>query len=309
MQIKDMIPSKDVRNFTEDPFSQIPDSDKPLLTAWLIWQNGKLNLEEKHRAWRSLMAETEDIPIPGMKKPSTLHGLLSRYIEKQEAALRIFFRQEDDAIYTAHRHLREKNGFFHVWEASWILYDNLHACMEDAKAGAANSPGFRIDKSCANEEWEIDAYFDPEGKDLLRIETYAFEKLDLSPENDWFQSLSFPVSLPFQKGNFLRLGESWPFRPCMDPGQIFIPDRVLGTRLHGCTLRRGRLEDMWVENALELEFCPAPPAKEFPILTALSEYLKGQLPLQELLTAHHIFHMEYSLEKEKSRIRKEAFPC
>ena len=73
--------------------------------AWLIKQDKNLTLEEKHEAWRELIAVMHDCAFDSRgtydeANTDSVHTFLSEYLDLENQFLERFYKIESNAVYT-----------------------------------------------------------------------------------------------------------------------------------------------------------------------------------------------------------------
>ena len=101
-EILKFVNSKDIQKHLKE----IGYEFNALEAAWLVWQSRDSTLEERHRAWRRIIAEYPDCPIPErmntMTQPS-LHRFLEEYMDMENRVLERF-QDPDGAVFQVEYH-------------------------------------------------------------------------------------------------------------------------------------------------------------------------------------------------------------
>ena len=101
-EILNFVNSKDIRKHLQNIGYQF----NALEAAWLIWQSRNSTLEEKHNAWKQVIAEYPDIPVfermNTLPQPS-LHRFLEEYMDMENRTLERF-RDSSGAVYQLEYH-------------------------------------------------------------------------------------------------------------------------------------------------------------------------------------------------------------
>lgn len=86
MEFFHFVNSRDIREYLRS----IHYSFTAIEAAWLVWKNGVVTLEDKHRAWRYIIDNMQDCSIPSrlntVPQPS-LHRFLNKLMELQKSRL------------------------------------------------------------------------------------------------------------------------------------------------------------------------------------------------------------------------------
>ena len=99
----DILPYVDSRAIREH-LATIGHRFTPLEAAVLIRHSLRLSLEERNRAWRELMACSEDVPLPvneWFPESMSLHEWLKADIRRSELAVELFGREDEGAVWLA----------------------------------------------------------------------------------------------------------------------------------------------------------------------------------------------------------------
>ena len=104
-------------------------------TAWLMKQDKSMTFEEKHKAWKEIIATMPDCAFISEAYPDanidSVHTFLSEYMELEKRLLEQFYKKEPNAVYT-----------YKVWcdeDQGWIGSDGpLYVDFEQALAEFQN---------------------------------------------------------------------------------------------------------------------------------------------------------------------------
>lgn len=301
----------------------------PLETAYLVYANDTMTIEEKHNAFREIITEQTDMEVPG--RPWTphfesLHAFLQTYMDLQNKYLDIFYRDGTDSVYS-----------FEIWYSGneqhtedGRIYSTFDECYKaicfdvDDLVGAFRGYGheisvldIRVKKQWISKEADscqkclvvcIDRHNHP-------VDIWADR--DVIDERDRevlnaFGGMWPEVPTPFEKGDILvernkcKKAEV-PFVlesiPYWEEGalQHF---RENGDDSDLCTEIYGQDEDgsIWCDHGpsyLELEYCERELQGSERFLVALGNFLKGNLLLELLLRSYDIFKCERYAKKER----------
>lgn len=105
--------------------------------AWLVYQCGTANLEEKCAAWRKIIETLPDCPtnsrVIGVKPEhrNSVHTFLREYIVQQEQLAAAFMQADDPAIYDVQYQLLPKGErFWRQWRKIDENFSALEACLQ-----------------------------------------------------------------------------------------------------------------------------------------------------------------------------------
>ncbi len=202
MDVLCFINSRDIR----EHLRKIDYQFSALEAAWLIYQSRNTTLDERHHAWRQLISEYSDCPIPERRntvpQPS-LHGFLEEYMDMENRALERF-RDPTGAVYRIEYHSK---GFVPTFEKrvlSRFEPEKMHSLFEE------------------DDDWSIWCKRLPvDGSEIEALESFFYVRLnkemqilEISPDFpdddrdrelmlDVFQGFWFDFPTPFQKGDIL----------------------------------------------------------------------------------------------------------
>lgn len=99
MDVYKYIRSKDVREYNQ----QIGHKFTTLESAFLVWHNRALTLEEKHSGWREIIRDMPDEQVDYRGKSrhfDSLFKLLEQFIQDDNKLVREFYKQDSQAVYS-----------------------------------------------------------------------------------------------------------------------------------------------------------------------------------------------------------------
>lgn len=99
MDIYKYIRSRDIREYNQ----KIEHRFTALESAFLVWHNSDLTLEEKHKAWREIMRDMPDERVEYRGKSQcfdSLFALLEQFINDDDMLVDEFYKQDDQAVYS-----------------------------------------------------------------------------------------------------------------------------------------------------------------------------------------------------------------
>ena len=302
-EILTFVNSKDIRKHLKEIGYQF----NALEAAWLVWQSRDSTLEERHIAWKQIIAKYPDRPIPErmhtMPQPS-LHRFLEEYMDMENSALE-HFRDPTDAVYQVEycfydaEPVKESRVYsrFEPEKMSFVLADE-----DDVKSvRCIRLPVNGADESALHTVFSVrlDAQ-----KRIMEVapDSGLLNERDKELEMDVFPGFWFDFPTPFRKGDIL-----WdPQRPdglCRGPFVCTsINHHGLADEKHFEYLRReadtsdmqanglfvGAEDGVYGEcmsNYMNCEYYPKELAGIQKLLTPFSAYEKGEIDAELLLHA------------------------
>ena len=203
--ILEFINSNTVREYLEK-INYIPDS---LCAAWLICQSKNHTLKEKLDAWRWVIDNMPDMPIPAHEYHSerdSLHELLKEYNRLISSYIKSFEASECGAVYDFSVYYGDPDN---EWVDDEVLYSEFDGVMTAIKAELEDE---ELEKPwCIRIRRRIlDADV---GCDYLSLTpdmtNYSLDIGSIMPDEDYeilhlFENLCLPIPHPFKKGDIIR---------------------------------------------------------------------------------------------------------
>ena len=210
----------DIYNFINSP--DVADYCREIGKVWtpfemavIIGRNTRHSMEEKHEAWRELIADYPDMPTPatpGYPRFESLHQKLAEVISYEERALALFLSPEAGTFYT-----NDTKGYDPFDDADTFPdYESaISELMDDLKymRDLHRIQRILMKKIYIGSEHRIDCYFDLDGNVLClfvacydeRFPDIDFEAfMDLSPGFNNEEAYYVDIPVPFQRGDLLQ---------------------------------------------------------------------------------------------------------
>lgn len=113
MDIYKYIVSKDVREYNE----RIGHKFTAIESAFLVWKNYDLTLQEKHEAWREIMREMSDEEVKhGCDvRVQSLFALLEEFIKVDNALIEEFYKKDEQTVYSYGYCCKGSTSFHEDW--------------------------------------------------------------------------------------------------------------------------------------------------------------------------------------------------
>ena len=309
--ILQFVNSKDIRKH----LGEIGYTFSALEAAWLIWQNQKVTLKEKHRAWNRVIREYPDCPIErrsNTEPQESLHGFLQEYMGVENWLLDRF-HDPTGAVYLTIITFTDgiSDCFPRRIASRFDPGDEVYMLEEDEKYATCwrqevDSPknrGISVKLNRKRKIMEVD--IDSLEDDEHRCEIFR----DVLP-GLWFD---FPT--PFKKGDIL-----WnPVHPGgLNGGPLVLLavnlDRLKGKEKIIANVRRnGDFTDMDLEGIfvgdklnlyedtcwgyMDMEYYPKEPEGAYRLLLPASAYVKGEIDLCLFARACKTITLEVETER------------
>ena len=272
--------------------------------AWLIYQSDSASLKEKKNAWMQLIEEIPDCPMGNKyNRRDSVHDFIREYIAALDKQYEEFKKIEEGTVY--------QYRFYCKNDCAWCedfagVYASFDECMkeidEDRDLGIEVydirkryiSSNRMIDVRYRADDTVMDIYPDHSGNEESDTIGEGFEGL-------WFD---FPV--PFEKGDILirrpfpgpqyLVSESGPF--IMEGITPWEKERNKRRKEQGFGDNSdmnawgyfqdedGRIFHEVMFNYMDLEYYEGPFTRERRFLVALSNFVKGKIELELLLSAY-----------------------
>ena len=186
-----------------------------LTAAFIVWQSKDHTLEEKEKAYRLIIENMKDMPIPAHENHrarESLHSFLKIYIRRASRWIEHFKSGESNMVYDFSAYYGAPDNIWVDDDALYSSYEKVMEAIRSAipderyiKEGLEKMPLlFRIRRRPLDFEFERDyLYLTPELDDYkLSIEVTTsdegFETFHL------FENLCLPIPHPFKKGDIVR---------------------------------------------------------------------------------------------------------
>ena len=282
----------------------------PAEAAWFVYQSRTATLKEKHEAWQTIIDTMPDsaIEIGHGDKQSSLHIFLRSCMQKQNELADALFRSEQRIVYQA----RVRDAESRRWYDCDGVFPTCKACCSAAAAEEA------IDRIRIRRLSPYDAAIDivaelrPDGE-LLSVE----ENRPSDAETDYsyiFENMWFCFPTPFQPGDIVHDPEQ--------RGYCGGPFVLTGTtedycREHpdyrGCDSSdmnawgyfqnedSGEIYYECMENYMDCEYYRGDLGGKRRVLTAMSNFLKGNIDVSLFARAYHQILLEEAAKDSRPR--------
>lgn len=262
--------SKDVRMHLEAMEYQF----SPLEAAWVVYRSKNAALQDKHKAWRSIIETMPDTEIDledWEPRRDSLHAFLQEYMAMESRLLFAFYDLGNLALYNYYE--PDFDSVDVMVDHRGVYYD-LKSCLDDAlKAGDAPFVDlYRMDLTSGK---RIRVTFDRQRSPVRVIPEYIL----WLPEEELlrgsffriggFRRFPFRIPLPFQKYDLIC--EPVPDPELYDPGYTLYEGP--GYTLYADELDKEKVD---LDGLTEL-------SGEVILMKILRDYMKGSLSLRELI--------------------------
>ena len=278
-----------------------------LESALLVYQSNNHTIEEKHEAWRWIIANMPDCEITGIETlQKSLHEFLKRYMAIENAIIANFFATEAGAVYT-YRALWKSELEKYDDGTEWYKVNSIFPTFDDAYADATEddelAPLFLEfeKKHLGAHGRSICIRMTPDKKPVFLDEEFFF---DTEEESDLYYNvffyLNFDFPTPFKKGDIIC-----PAKVKYKNPKAWDATFVIGEDSEDGTPVGYMAEDEYVYresiyNIIDFEFLDGEPRTYRRILLPLSRYLKGEIDLALLLGACRMITLEMQKNETNS---------
>lgn len=292
MDITKFINSKDIR----EHLINIGYKFNSLEAAWLIFQCKSASIEEKHQAFKELIGTMPDCKIEermNTDPQDSLHAYLQEYMDCENKLLNDFFTPEEDWFYTLEWYEDNEN----IWNFQNKLYNTFESAQKEFLGECAEwheKFRYNIKKQKPESEQYVEVCFDP-GNRIMHVFGDFAEIL-----HGVFKGLWFDFPTPFKKGDILcrydETGNEHISRP-------FVMTDITPKHARKSTRKYGDNTDMiaWgyfqdakgqiysdvMYNYMDLGYYRGDFMGCRRILTAFSNYVKGELDVALLCEVYH----------------------
>ena len=305
MNIYEFVNSRDIREHWQN-IGFVPNT---LESAWLVYQSNDHTIEEKHEAWRWIIANMPDCEVArkDIETPQkSLHEFLTRYMEIENAIISNFFAAEVGAVYT-YRALWKSELEKCDDGTEWYKVNSIFATFEDAYADATEddelAPLFLEfeKKHLGAHGRSICIRMTPDKKPVFLDEEFFF---DTEEESDLYYNvffyLNFDFPTPFKKGDIIC-----PAKVKYKNPKVWDATFVIGEDSEDGTPVGYMAEDEYVYREriysyMDFELLDGEPRTYRRMLLPLSRYLKGEIDLALLLGACRMITLEMQKNETNS---------
>ena len=280
--------------------------------AWLVYQCGTVNLEEKCAAWRKIIETLPDCPtnsrVIGVKPEhrNSVHTFLREYIVQQEQLAAAFMQADEPAIYDVQYQLLPKGErFWRQWHKIDENFSALEACLQAVPQDEGEIKQLTVVKYNTKGDFLMAAKFLPNHR-LASAEPRPGSLYAMSMEkSEW--ALHTGVLYPVENSQH-TLNFPLPFRPgdlLYDPNSseaAFFGGVFVAAQTDSCSHCLVFFQCEGSDNIsvfrpgiMDCEYYPAEALEERQhLLSLLSKFLKGKQcswdfcwDLANFLTAYH----------------------
>ena len=302
MTVYNLINSQDIANHLQ----QIGYEFSSLEVAWLIWRSKRLNLSQRHKAWREVISCMPDCKIKAtenLREIPSLHEYLEHLINAHEAAKKVFFEPEPNCYFNG----EIVGDSFSGWDPS--AFSTFEACiahLDTYETNPENILRYEISKfRLVGEVYEKETtlIFDC-NMQIRDIDTMHFKNI--------FSFLYFDFPVPFKKGDILMRSKSG--GPTISE-QYFMEKVVYLSHGSAKDKRISTTDDMkingyfwWYDglrldaeaNYMDFELVNSKLESNERFLTITSNLLKEKLDIIEYAEMYHLIKSEMELEARSS---------
>lgn len=302
--------------------------------AYLVYANDAMNIAQKHSALNEIIEQYPDMEVAERSwtpHADSLHELLKTYIDLQNKYLSVFYQDEPNCVYsyeiwyasdeTYSEDLRLYSDWSSCYEAIIADIKDLSDAYKDSDIDV--SPlDIRVKKQWINVKGDEYAKYLCVCIDCDNNPTDIWEDRCIISEEDHavlkaFDGLWPEIPTPFKKGDILvrrtrKKQSSEPFvLDCIPYWEENDKDKriVANLREHGdssdlITSIYGQDEDgaTWRDHGpsyLDMEFCERQLRGTERFLIAVSNHIKGELPLELLIRSYDILKTERHAADER----------
>ena len=305
MNIYDFVHSRDIR----EHWQNIGFAPNTLESAWLVYQSNNHTVEEKHEAWRWIIANMPDCEVAGkdIETPQkSLHEFLTRYMGIENAIISNFFTTEAGAVYT-YRALWKSELEKYDDGAEWHKVDSIFATFDEAYADATEddelAPLFLEfeKKHLGAHSRSICVRMTPDRQPVFLDEEFV---LDTKEESDLYYNvffyLHFDFPTPFFKGDIIC-----PAKVKYKNPRAWDATFAIGEKDENGTPTGHMAEDEYVYceriySYMDFELLEGEPRRDRRLLLPISKYLKGEIDLAILLGACRMITLEMQKNETNS---------
>ena len=308
MNIYEFVNSRDIREHWQN-IGFVPNA---LESAWLVYQSNNHTIEEKHEAWRWIIANMPDCEVAGkdIETPQkSLREFLTRYMGIENAIISNFFAAEAGAFYT-YRALWKSDFEKYDDGTEWYKVNSIFPTFDDAYADATEddelAPLFLEfeKKHLGAHGRSICIRMTPDKKPVFLDEEFVFETIGTDEESDLYYNiffyLHFDFPTPFKKGDIICPAKVKHKNPkAWDATFVIGEDSEDGTPV-GYMAEDEYVYRERIYSYMDFELLDGEPRTYRRMLLPLSRYLKGEIDLALLLGASRMITLEMQKNETNS---------
>ena len=305
MKIYEFVNSRDIR----EHWKKIGFVPNALESAWLVYQSNNHTIEEKHKAWCSIISNMPDCEVSGknIETPQkSLHNFLKKYMEIENAIITDFFAHEAGAVYT-YRALLKSELEKYDDGTEWHKVDSIFATFDEAYVDATEddelAPLFLEfeKKHLGAHGRSICIRMTPDKKPVFLDEEFFFDtEEDSGLYYNVFFYLHFDFPTPFSKGDIIC-----PAKVKYKNPRAWDAIFVIGETDENRTPTGYMAEDEYVYceriySYMDFELLEGEPRRDRRMLLPISKYLRGEIDLALLLGACRMITLEMQKNETNS---------
>ena len=210
MDIYSLINSKDIRKYLQVIGYEFSTAE----TAWLIWQNKRLPLADKHSLWKELIDTMPDCRLQGRRPhqaKESLHQFLQDYMNKQKNLIAEFYREDTDWVYQYSLFDSDSRCWWPVTSV-YRTFDRCVECLnQDTISENEDTIQYTIRKLHLDKGggWEQEDYFTVKLSHGRLMDLYYTAKTDRELFYSYdFKDMGFSFPVPFKKGDIVCIPHS-----------------------------------------------------------------------------------------------------
>lgn len=336
MEIFDFIDSKAIREHLKNISYDFSNTQK----SFLIAMSRRKTVEEKHRAFEEIIASGKDEKIP--RRPNTckypsLFEFLRRYMDIEKEIVKEFYSAED-SVYS-YRYLCEKDrSYCEDFSTLFPSFDLCEKAFKDDIGGYSWDVGIRFYQykmtSLAKIGGEITLKFNKDNE-LIEVESTLLDE-ESSDVLSAFEGMWFDFPTPFKKGdilisyrpNLLYTDENpvvleslstWNKEECIENGCVKNEKEIERCEyLYNLLKKSGDISDLNIRgyfgcadgsfykevshSILDYDYYKGTFDGGYRILKVVSDYIKGELDLDQFVMLANYIHNEEELKDSKRYI-------
>ena len=298
MNVLEFINSNTVRKHLQS-INYKPDS---LTAAFIVWQSKSHTLAEKDKAFKWIIENMPDMPIPAQEnhaERASLHEFLEEYMWTLSMYIQSFESSEPNEVY-------DLSAYYGAPDNEWCYDENLYSSYEKVVESVASIIA-EENQECTTEARSILFKIRRRLLDIAACSDYLYLTPNLEPyklcmdiimsDEDYevlhlFENLCLPIPHPFKKGDIIRECAGKYLLPCYYNDTLVVTDciteeyiskhtKTLGMHdytLYGiCSDGEGGTYEDSINHYLNAEIIePEELLIEDSVLVEISEKLKGK---------------------------------
>lgn len=274
--------------------------------AWLIWQSIDTTLKERHEAWNTLIEEMPDCEMPERnwcKYQESIRAFLRQYMDIENRQYELFQKSESGAVY--------QYKFYCKNDIDWCeQFSDLFYTEQDVWKQIEEDMDLEIERIVIRKKYigKEFAYIDVEynvNREVVDIDSRVITDAEQVVICNSFDGLWFNFPVPFEKGDIVKPKRKvGPYNNTNEG--MFVLDGVTTWEVlkqnhwdvEGCgdytdmtawgyfQEDDGRIYREVGHNYMDLEYYKGSFEGVTRIMKALSNYIKGKIDIELLLSAY-----------------------